>query len=205
MGERLPRSFYVASASSVAPELLGMHLVRRQPGGSRMTGRIVEVEAYEGPHDLAAHSSGGRRTARTEVMFREAGHAYVYFIYGRHFCLNVVTAPLGVPHAVLIRAIEPVENIAERTQGPALLCRALAINMALNGADLLGPSLSVERPSPAQWRPPLRKASPRIGIGSAGEWVDKPWRFYDGNSAWVSGKRRGTAKGSRGLISKNAK
>ena len=184
--KRLAKRFYARPATVVAPELLGMHLVRRLEDGTRMVGRIVETEAYEGPHDLAAHSALGRRTPRTEVMFGEPGHAYVYFVYGMHFCFNVVTAPLGVPHAVLIRALEPVKNIAERTQGPALLCRALGIDKSLNGVDLRGPSISVERPSPGTSRVPQIKQGPRIGIGSSGTWVEKPWRYCDASSSWVS-------------------
>lgn len=172
----------------MAPELLGMHLVRRHADGTSMVGRIVEAEAYEGPLDLAAHSARGRRTARTEVMFGEPGCAYVYFVYGMHFCFNVVTAPRGVPHAVLIRALEPVKNITERTQGPALLCRALHIDKTLNGADLRGPQISIERPSPSAFRLPRVKVSARIGIGTSGEWVEKPWRYFDADSPWVSGK-----------------
>src|SRR5687768_7361624 len=129
-----------------------MHLVHRD-AGVRRVGRIVETEAYLGPEDLAAHSSRGR-TARTEVMFGPAGHAYVYLIYGFWNCLNVVTRREGVPHAVLIRALEPVENLTDKTNGPGLLCRAMNINRRLNGADLCGDVLWLE--------PPVRFTRPRI-------------------------------------------
>lgn len=119
-------------------------------------------------------------------MFGEPGRAYVYFVYGMHFCFNVVTAPLGVPHAVLIRALAPVKNIAERTQGPALLCRALTIDMSLNGVSLRGPEISIECPTPGTSRVPQIKKGPRIGIGSSGIWVEKPWRYCDASSPWVS-------------------
>ena len=114
--------------------------------GTRRVGRIVETEAYLGPHDLAAHSARGR-TARTEVMFGPAGHAYVYLIYGFWNCVNVVTRREGVPQAVLLRALEPVLNVTDKTWGPGLLCRAMNIDRSLNGADLLGDALWIERPN----------------------------------------------------------
>lgn len=179
---RLPRSFYARGTLTVARELLGMHLVRAHEDRVRI-GRIVEVEAYQGPEDLAAHSSKGR-TPRTEVMYGPPGHAYVYFIYGFWHCLNVVTAPEGVPHAVLIRALEPVSGIDNTTHGPGLLCRALHIDRSLNGTDLLGDTLWVERP--ARFRKPRIVRSPRIGVDYAGDWARKPWRFYDADSPYVS-------------------
>src|SRR6185437_9358325 len=117
------RLFYDRDAETVARALLGKLLAHRVDGTLRV-GRIVESEAYLGPHDLAAHSARGR-TARTEVMFGPPGHAYVYLIYGMHHCLNVVTEAEGHAAAVLIRALEPVQNIEGRTSGPGLLCRAL--------------------------------------------------------------------------------
>lgn len=149
-------------------------------------GRIVETEAYMGPHDLAAHSAGGRRTARTEVMFGPPGHAYVYFIYGLWNCLNVVTSPPGVPHAVLLRAVEPVANLDLRTCGPGLLCRAMHVDRALNATDLRGEVLWIERPAARAPRPRIG-TSPRIGVDYAGEWARRPWRFFDRDSPFVSG------------------
>ena len=128
---------------SIARDLIGMHLVHND-GGTLRVARIVETEAYMGPQDLAAHSAKGR-TARTEVMFGPPGHAYVYFIYGVWYCLNIVTAAEGVPHAVLLRALEPVSGVEDKTWGPGLLCRAMNINKRLNGADLLGDELWLER------------------------------------------------------------
>ena len=181
--DRLPLSFYSRETLLVARDLLGMHLVHSGPAG-RQVGRIVETEAYKGPRDLAAHSSRGR-TRRTEVMFGPPGHAYVYFIYGFWNCLNVVTAAEGVPHAVLIRAVEPVTGITESTHGPGLLCRAMNIDRALNGASLLQSSpLWIERP--ATWRRPRVARSERIGVDYAGDWALKPWRFFDRDSPYVS-------------------
>src|SRR6202165_5394080 len=120
-GRKLPRSFYGRDTQVVAQELRGKHLVHVVDGVERV-GRIVETEAYLGPHDLAAHSAKGL-TNRTRVMFGPPGHAYVYLIYGMHWCMNVVTEKEGQAAAVLLRALEPVKNIETRTQGPALLCK----------------------------------------------------------------------------------
>lgn len=183
MPRKLPRAFYSRETLLVARDLLGMHLVHQGPGG-RQIGRIVETEAYKGPKDLAAHSSRGR-TQRTEVMFGPCGHAYVYLIYGMWNCLNVVTAADGVPHAVLIRALEPVEGVDHSTtHGPGLLCRAMHIDRSLNGANLLGETLWIEKPT--RYRAPLIARSTRIGVDYAGDWAQKPWRFFDRNSIYVS-------------------
>lgn len=181
-GNPLPLGFYARETLLVARELLGMHLVRVGPAG-RQVGRIVETEAYKGPRDLAAHSARGR-TKRTEVMFGPPGHAYVYFIYGFWNCLNVVTAAAGVPHAVLIRALEPIAGVDRATHGPGLLCRALHIDRELNGASLLGDRLWIEKP--AAFRPPKVARSARIGVDYAGDWALRPWRFFDRNSPYVS-------------------
>jgi DNA-3-methyladenine glycosylase len=195
---RLHRSFYARGTLTVARELLGMHLVHAN-GASTQVGRIVEVEAYKGPHDLAAHSSKGR-TQRTEVMFGPPGHAYVYLIYGFWHCLNVVTASDGIPHAVLIRALEPIAGIENTTHGPGLLCRALHIDRALNGADLIGDRLWLEKPH--RYRKPRIVRATRIGVDYAGDWAHKPWRFYDQDSPYVS-----TVSGAarrRALLSRRA-
>jgi len=193
-GEKLPRTFFARSTLAIARELIGMHLVH-DDGHAVRAGRIVETEAYLGPRDLAAHSSRGR-TARTEVMFGPAGQAYVYFIYGFWNCLNVVTGAAGVPHAVLVRALEPLEGITDRTWGPGLLCRALHIDRRLNGVDLTGDVLWLER-APAR-APPVRIArSTRIGVDYAGEWARRRWRFFDRASAYVStAPARGRARRS---------
>src|SRR5579871_1442283 len=169
---KLPRSFYAREDTlTVARELIGMHLVHRDASGMRRAGRIVETEAYRGPEDLAAHSSRGR-TLRTEIMFGPPGHAYVYLIYGFWNCLNVVTARAGTPHAVLLRALEPVSNLADKTWGPGLLCRAMGIDRAFNGLDLCGNRLWLERPRVITASRIGR--SPRIGVEYAGEWAHRP-------------------------------
>jgi len=186
---KLPRSFYARDALTVARDLLGLHLVRVRKGDAgpvRQVGRIVETEAYMGPEDLAAHSAGGRRTPRTETMFGPPGHAYVYLIYGMHHCLNVVTAAQGVPHAVLIRALEPVKNVEERTQGPGLLCRALAIDRSHDALDLLGDELFVVRPPESGLRPVEMGVGARIGVEYGGAWAKKPWRLLDLSSPFIS-------------------
>lgn len=180
---KLERAFYDRPTLTVARELIGTHLVRYD--GSRLrVGRIVETEAYQGPEDLAAHSSRGR-TARTAVMFGPPGHAYVYFIYGFWNCVNVVTEEEGTPHAVLLRALEPVSGIADKTWGPGLLCRAMSIDRTLNGTDLCGEALWIERAPGKHARPRIGR-SPRIGVDYAGEWAARPWRFFDRDSPYVS-------------------
>jgi len=180
---KLPRSFYDRDTIVVAHELLGMHLVHVVAGVERVA-RIVEVEAYLGPHDLAAHSAKGL-TKRTRVMFGPPGHAYVYLIYGMHWCVNVVTQREGVASAVLLRAVEPVKNIEGRTQGPALLCKAMDIDGRHNGMDLLGDALFIRRP-PGK-REPLRIVKrPRIGVDYAGHWARRLLRFYLRGNPFVS-------------------
>jgi DNA-3-methyladenine glycosylase len=181
---KLSRAFYDRDTELVARELLGKLLAHRVDGVLRV-GRIVETEAYLGTHDLAAHSSRGR-TARTEVMFGPPGHAYVYLIYGVHHCMNVVTGPEGQASAVLLRALEPVENLAGRTNGPGLLCRAMGIDRQQNGQDLFGEDFFIATPSRAE--PISVVARPRIGVDYAGEWAEKPLRFYIQGNPYVSRK-----------------
>lgn len=187
---RLEHSFYRQDTLSVARALIGMHLVHRLRGRRRV-GRIVETEAYLGPEDRAAHSARGR-TARTEVMYGPPGHAYVFLIYGMWHCVNVVTAAENVPHAVLLRAIEPLAGLTGRTAGPGLLCRAMDIDRQLNGTDLCGTRLWIERP--ASPRSVRVGRSARIGVDYAGEWAARPWRFFDRDSPCVSGRRATTAR-----------
>ncbi len=184
---KLPRAFYDREAIAVAKELLGQWLVRRADGVERV-GRIVEVEAYLGPHDLAAHSSKGL-TARTQVMFGPPGHAYVYLIYGMYCCLNVVAERAGQAAAVLLRALEPVRNIEARTQGPGLLCAAMGIDRRLNGHDLLSDDFFIAAPMGTE---PFEIAkSPRIGVDYAKHWARRHLRFYIKGNPFVSRSRPG--------------
>ena len=180
---KLDRDFYVRDTVEVARELLGKHLVHRVAGVERV-GRIVEVEAYLGPHDLAAHSARGL-TPRTRVMFGPPGHAYVYLVYGMHWCMNVVTQPEGHASAVLLRALEPVRHLeGQRTQGPALLCRAMGIDKRLNGHDLLSEDFFVAAPDPEPAVRIVRR--PRIGVDYAGHWARRLLRFYVRGNPFVS-------------------
>src|SRR3569832_1697641 len=164
---KVERSFYDRDTTLVAKALLGKYLVHRLDGVERI-GRIVEVEAYLGPHDLAAHSARGL-TERTKIMFGPPGHAYVYLIYGIYHCVNVVTEQEGRAAAVLLRALEPVKNIEGRTRGPGLLCRAMGIDRRLNGRDLLSDDLYIAA-GPGE-KPPAIVKQPRIGVDYAGLWV----------------------------------
>ncbi len=171
-GPVLPAAFFDRDTPAVARDLLGKVLVREM-NGRKLWGRLVEVEAYMGPEDLASHSSGGRRSPRNEVMYGAPGHAYVYFTYGMHFCLNFVTRPEGVPQAVLVRALEPGPGV-DRCGGPGLVCRSLKIDRALNGVALEPPYLYVVddgAPRRRVW------TTPRIGIYNAGRWQQRRLRF----------------------------
>ncbi|HEY8839101.1 MAG TPA: DNA-3-methyladenine glycosylase [Candidatus Dormibacteraeota bacterium] len=179
-GRHLGPEFFDRDTVTVACDLLGKVLVR-EIEGARLWGRLVEVEAYLGPDDLAAHSSGGRRSPRNEVMYGPPGHAYVYFTYGMHHCLNFVTRQEGVPQAVLVRALEPGPGVG-RCSGPGLVCRALDIDRNLNGAELVPPSIYVLDDDPPSRR---MYATPRIGIGQQGDWTDRPLRFC-WDSAYLS-------------------
>jgi DNA-3-methyladenine glycosylase len=179
----LPREFYDRMADEVAPELLGMHLVRTLDD-EVMIGRIVEAEAYLGPPDLAAHASKGR-TKRTSVMFGPPGHAYVYLIYGMHHCLNAVTGPGEFASAVLLRAVEPVSGVAGATNGPGRLCRAMKIDLSLYGRDLTGGELVIARPPDGPGAFEIER-SPRVGVDYAKDWVDRPLRFTIAGNPFVS-------------------
>lgn len=179
---KLPRTFYDRDTIGVARELLGKYLVHVCRGAERI-GRIVEVEAYLGPHDLAAHSARGL-TERTKIMFGPPGHAYVYMIYGMYWCMNVVTERDGHASAVLLRALEPVKNLDARTRGPGLLCKAMGIDKRLNGQDLLGRNFYIAQAGDAQPIQIVRRA--RIGVDYAGHWAKRLLRFYIKDNPFVS-------------------
>lgn len=186
----LPRAFYARNTVEVARGLVGQYLVHEAPSG-RLVGRIVEVEAYRGPRDPASHAY--RMTPRSKIMWGKAGMAYVYFTYGNHYCMNVVTEREGVAGAVLLRALEPLEGIdvmARRrwtadirliAAGPGRLTQAMGIGPKHNGADLTDGPLYMAHGR----RSPLRiRTGPRIGIKVA---TDRPWRFYLHGHPCVSG------------------
>lgn len=191
--EPLPAEFFVRPTATVARELLGRYLVRDIADGTRLVARLVETEAYLGQHDRASHSSHGR-TARTAPMFEDAGRAYVYFVYGMYWCLNVVTEEVGSGSAVLLRAAEPISDISGRLDGPGRLCRALGIDGRWNRADLASGDLRLTagQPVPAT----AVDTSPRIGVSYAGPWADAPLRFFVQSNPHVS---RGPGQRGAGL------
>lgn len=185
----LPSSFFKRAAEEVAPDLLGRYLVRDLEA-ERLVLRIVEVEAYLGARDRASHAWQGRRTVRNESLFEDGGVAYVYFIYGMHYCLNVVTGRRGHGDAVLLRAAEPIagaETMLEHRQskrsphpgdlagGPGKLCQALKVDRDFDGLSLSRGDLRITEGEPAT--PGTVVTGPRIGIAYAGEAADWPLRF----------------------------
>ena len=178
----LPRAFYDRDTVAVARDLLGKYLVHVSRG-VEYVGRIVEVEAYLGPHDLASHSSRGQ-TARTRVMFGPPGHAYVYLVYGMHCCMNVVTQREGHASAVLVRALEPVRNLDRSTRGPGRLCNAMRIDRRLNGHDLTGVDFFIADPPASEPLSIVKKA--RVGVDYAGHWARRLLRFYIRGNPFVS-------------------
>ena len=199
MPKKLPKKFYLREDTlEVARDLLGKLLVVPDENGSRVSGRIVETEAYLGEADRAAHSFGGRRTQRTEITYGEGGTAYVFFIYGMYDQFNVVTGAKGTPHVVLVRALEPVEGIevmrerragrkdTELTNGPGKLCMALGIDRSLYGEGLRGPRIWIEDAPPVPEE--HIEISKRVGIDYAGEYAHKPWRYYERENPFVSRK-----------------
>lgn len=183
--EKLTREFYERDAECVAHDLIGKILVHDSNEG-RTSGVIIETEAYKGPEDKAAHSYGGRRTSRTEAMYLTGGHAYIYLIYGMHYCFNVTANFAGKPEAVLVRALDPLDGLdlmASRKKshdkrnlcnGPGKLCCAMGITRELYGEDLCGGELYIlDNEAPEEIL-----TSPRINIDYAEEYRDVLWRYY---------------------------
>lgn len=195
-GKRLERKFFLRDTQVVARQLLGKTLVRRI-NKTFLSCRIVEVESYVGHHDLASHAARGR-TARTEIMFGLGGHAYVYFIYGMHWCLNVVTEKRDFPAAILIRAGEPLQGIEHMQQargreklvdlasGPGKLCQALSITGTLNSEDMVTSKTLFMTDNGFRVRKIDVVQSPRIGVAYAGEHALKPWRYFIKDSPYIS-------------------
>jgi DNA-3-methyladenine glycosylase len=192
MQMKLRREFYHRPTLKIARELLGKYLVVNM-NGKKLSGKIVETEAYRGLYDPASHAYGGM-TPRNRIMFGEPGYAYVYFTYGMYYCLNVITERKGFPAAVLIRALEPIEGIEimrrrrkkekpeDLTSGPGKLCQAMGINETLNGADLIGQTIYVEDRGEKAGK---IVSTNRIGID---EGKEKKWRFYLKDNRYISRK-----------------
>lgn len=211
--EKPNRSFYAKSSLELAKNILGYHLVHATDHG-KLIGRIVETEAYMGAQDKAAHSYNNRRTKRTEVMFGPPGYAYVYLIYGMYYCMNIVAAETGIPQAVLIRALEPVEGMTRMaelryqkslldcskreilglTNGPGKLCQAMSINKYNNGQDLCDSNLFLLNTETAPKDDDIVTTT-RINIGYAKEAIHFPYRFYIDNSSYVSVRDRSRKHG----------
>jgi DNA-3-methyladenine glycosylase (3mg) len=201
---KLDREFYNRDTVLVAKELLGKILVH-EINGQKLSAKIVEAEAYMGITDKAAHSYGGRRTSRVEIMYGKPGFSYVFIIYGMHYCFNTVTREEGTPQAVLIRAVEPIDGvdlmahnrfkkpynqlaksqIKNLTNGPGKLCGALLIDKGQNGEDLCGDKLYIEEGDHKKFNIISAK---RVGIDYAEEAKDYPWRFYIEDNKYVSVK-----------------
>ena len=196
MMARLGRDFFARDTLTVARELLGQRLVRLLDG-ERLSGRIVEVEAYVGEDDQACHARSGR-TERNASMYGPPGCVYVYFVYGMHHCLNVVTEREGFPAAVLVRALEPLTGIeamralrggrgdVELTSGPARLCQALSIDRQFDGADLCVPDVDLFVERDARVPEGAVAAGPRVGVRGDEAALAAPWRFCIRDSRYVS-------------------
>jgi DNA-3-methyladenine glycosylase len=189
---RLPREAYARHTEEVARDLLGKVLVRRDERGKEWAGRIVETEAYHGFDDRASHGFRGK-TARNQIMFGPPGYAYVYQIYGLHFCLNATTGVVDVPSAVLIRALAPIEGQpfpgtrrgrepdVRAAAGPAKLCERFGIDKRQYGEDLVRGRVIWIGDDGVRYGDAEVSAGARVGVDYAGEWAAHPWRF------WVKG------------------
>lgn len=198
---RLPRSFYLDDTVHVARALLGCVLWRRLDDGTRIAARLVETEAYLGANDMASHARRGLRSERNASMYLEGGHAYVYFTYGMHWCMNVVTQEHGTAEAILLRAAEPLRGIEsmrrrrprarsdrELLNGPGKLCQAFDIDRRLDGVSLRSSVLWIAPRSNVVSESEIA-VSPRVGVDGAGEAAAWPLRFYLRGSRCVSPHR----------------
>lgn len=196
--EIIGQSFYLRDGLSVAKDLIGKILVREYAGKTYRY-KIVETEAYMGPEDKASHAYGGKLTPRTKTMFDKGGITYIYLIYGMYYCLNIVAEKKGIPHAVLIRALEPIDQEAiqfatqnrnikskktyDLTNGPGKLCKALSIDKTLN-------EIAVTKKNPLYIEDATTQnnivSAKRINISYAEEYQYKPWRFYIEANPYVS-------------------
>ncbi len=207
LGRRLPRSFLAGDPVSIAPGLLG-RVVLSESAEGRVAVRLTEVEAYRGADDPASHAYRGL-TRRNSIMFDEPGHLYTYFVYGMHWCANIVTGPAGHPAAILLRAGEVVAghalaaarrpvrtNSAQLARGPAGLASVLGLAADQNGADLcaVDSALSIRAGTPPP--PALVRAGPRVGVSVGAE---LSWRFWEGGAASVSAFRPGREPRGPGL------
>ena len=210
---KLTKEFYTRGTLQVAKELLGKVLVH-EVNGIKLKGKIVETEGYIGSIDKAAHAYGGKRTPRTETLYGRPGIAYVFIIYGMYYCFNVITKEEGSPEGVLVRAVEPIEGVAEMsklrfnkdyneltkaqfknlTSGPSKLCMAMKINKENNKQDLSSNELYIEEPEGNEESKSSQNIevveAKRIGIDYAEEAKDFLWRFYIKNNPWVSVKQK---------------
>lgn len=196
---RFERDYFLGDALKIGPEILGNFLIRKIDNKIIKT-KIVEVEAYVGPEDKGAHTYNNKKTLRTEPMFYEGGHAYVYLIYGMYNCINIVCQKEGKPEALLIRGLEPlneldflfenrskIKNMYNLTNGPGKLCSALKIDREFSGYDLIsGENLYLEKNENKENTEVIY--SKRIGIDYAEEYKDKLWRFYLKDNKFVSKK-----------------
>ena len=196
---KLKLSFYrQTNVAQISRDLIGKYLFSRIGNAGITGGIIVETEAYAGPTDKASHAYRNRRTKRTEVMFSKGGVAYVYLCYGMYPLLNIVTNDKGIPHAILLRAIQPTHGIPTMLKrrgkanmdrsvagGPGVLCKALGVDLSHNGEKLTGNTIWVEDRGNAVKKSQIT-ASPRVGVDYAGTHAKWPWRFRIKNSQWTS-------------------
>jgi len=194
--KRIPRKFYSHKTLIVAKDLLGKYLVRKI-GEKKLIGKIIETEAYIGPKDKASHAFGGKITPRNKTEYLEGGHIYIYLVYGMYWQMNITTEKIGKPECVLIRALEPVKEIAKKdpsgslrqkkeTNGPGKLCRWMKLDKSFDGEDLTKSKRIWLEGRGEKTKKSQIIATKRIGIDYAGVWIKKPWRFYFKDNPFVS-------------------